>query len=65
MCLGANARSEFYFAGRERGRLWCGRVVESVSEHHRGVELLTGKLGEGCFSLISDELDRVDEVFFL
>ena len=30
-----------------------------------GFELLAGKLGEGCFSPISDELDSVDEVFFL
>ena len=34
------------------------RIVESF-------ELLAGKLREGCFSPISDELDRVDEVFFL
>ena len=63
--LGANARSEFYFAGREQDRLrW-----EELSNQGTGIveafDLLAGKLRKGCFSPISNELDRVDEVFFL
>ena len=43
--------------------------AEELSNQGAGVieafDLVAGKLGEGCFSPISDELDRVDEVFFL
>ena len=43
--------------------------AEELSDQRAGIvepfELLAGKLREGCFSPISDELDRVDEVFFL
>ena len=43
--------------------------AEELSNQGAGIveafDLLAGKLREGCFSPISDELDRVDEVFFL
>ena len=43
--------------------------AEELSDQRAGIvepfELLPGKLREGCFSPISDGLDRVDEVFFL
>ena len=43
--------------------------TEELSDQRAGIiepfELLAGKLRKGCFSPISDELDRVDEVFFL
>jgi hypothetical protein len=43
--------------------------AEELSNQGAGIveafDLLPGKLRKGCFSPISDELDRVDEVFFL
>jgi hypothetical protein len=42
--------------------------AEELSDQRAGIveafEFLAGKLREGCFSPISDELDGVDEVFF-
>ena len=36
-----------------------------MSEHRRGGAFVPGKVGQGRFGPISDELNSIEEVFFL